>query len=274
MPPTDASIAPPGRPGARRGRNARRVLGLHWETLAILVVLIVAWEVSSGRSLVERLFFPPPSAWMMALLDLATDGSLAADIGATLTRLLRGLVPGLVLGYGLGLLLGEARRAHDILDPFIAFLHPLPKIALFPLLLLLLGTGEPPKTAIVAITVFFPMFVNTVLGVREIDPALLDVARSHRASSALVLRRVVLPASVPAAMAGLRLAVNTALTVAIALELLTAGEGLGARIWKSWQNLQSERLFAALLVIALLGHASNVLIRRLDHWLVPWRATR
>ena len=87
MPPTDASIAPSGRPGARRGRNARRVLGLRWETLAILVVLIVAWEVSSGRSLVERLFFPPPSAWMMALLDLATDGSLAADIGATLTRL-------------------------------------------------------------------------------------------------------------------------------------------------------------------------------------------
>jgi len=265
---------PSGPTTVRLLHTLQRPFGLRWETIAILIVLVVAWESSSGRSLVDRLFFPPPSTWLAALMDMAADGSLAADVRATLTRLLRGLVPGLVLGYGLGMLLGWSRRAHDVLDPFVAFLHPLPKIALFPLLLLLLGVGERPKSAIIAITVFFPMFVNTVLGVREIDPALLDVARSHRASTALVLRRVVLPASVPAAMAGLRLAVNTALTVAIALELLTAGEGLGARIWKSWQNLRSDRLFAALLVIALLGHASNLLIRRLEHWLVPWRATR
>lgn len=257
--------------GDRILRPLRRPFGLRWETIAIVAAAVIAWELSSGRDLVDRLFFPPPSAWFVALLEMVRDGSLAADVRATLSRLLRGLVPGLVLGYGLGILLGWSRRAHDVLDPFVAFLHPLPKIALFPLLLLVLGVGERPKSAIIAITVFFPMFVNTVLGVREIDPGLIDVARSHRASTALVLRRIVLPASVPAALAGLRLAVNTALTVAIALELLTAGEGLGARIWKSWQNLRADRLFAALLVVALLGHATNVLVKRLDRRLVPWR---
>ena len=261
---------------ARRalGGAARRPLGLRWETLLILVVAVGAWEATAGGSLTERLFFPPPSSWLVALVGMVRDGTLADDLGATLVRLLRGLVPGLLLGYGLGLLLGWSRRAHDVLDPFVAFLHPLPKIALFPLLLLVLGVGERPKAAIIGITVFFPMFVNTVLGVRGIDPALLDVARSHRASAALILRRVVLPGSVPAAVAGLRLAVNTALTVAIALELLSPGTGLGTRIWNSWQTLRADRLFAALLVVALLGHASNLLIRRLEERLVPWRTNR
>lgn len=267
MPPTDARAGA----AARTVRALRRPLGMRWETLAILAVLVLAWECSSGRSVVERLFFPPPSSWVRAIAEMARDGSLIVDLRATTGRLLRGLVPGLVLGYGVGLLLGTSRRAFEVLDPFVAFLHPLPKIALYPLLLLLLGLGERPKSAIIAIAVFFPMFVNTVLGVREIDRGLLDVARSHRASAGLVLRRVVLPGSVPAAMAGLRLAANTALTAAIALEFLTAGDGLGSRIWDSWQNLRADRLFAALLLIALLGHALNVMVKRLDAWLVPWR---
>ena len=263
----------------RRMRSAlrpfsRRPLGLRWETLAILAAVVVTWELSSGDAIADRLFFPPPSSWFVALAEMARDGTLGRDVAATSVRFLRGIIPGLVLGYGSGLLLGWSRRAHDILDPFIAFLHPLPKLALFPLLLLVLGVGERPKSAIIAITVFFPMFVNTMLGVRGIDPALLDVARSHRASRRLLLRRVVLPGSMPSAIAGLRLAVNTALTVAIALELLTAGDGLGSRIWTSWQNLRADRLYAALLVVALLGHASNLAIRGLEERLAPWRSVR
>jgi NitT/TauT family transport system permease protein len=245
-----------------------------WQSVVLLTVAIAAWEVSADRTLVSTLFFPPPSAWLAAGIEMLGNGMLRADVVATGSRLGRGLLMGVSVGYVLGLGLGASRRAYEILNPFIAFVHPLPKIALYPLLLILLGLGERPKVAVIAIAAFFPIFVTTVLGVRQIDPSYVDVARSHRASRSLTVRRVIIPASIPAAIAGLRLSFNSSLTSAIALELVSSGNGLGARIWISWQNLRTDRLFVALTCIAFLGFLSNLALQALQRRVTPWHAGR
>jgi len=254
-----------------RARARARVGGLRWEAPVILTAAIVAWEVAARRGAIDVLFFPPPTAWGRALATMAADGTLAGDLAGTGRRLALGLLLGLSAGWLLGISAGWSDRARRIVDPFVAGFHPLPKITLFPLFLLILGLGERPKITVIAIAAFFPMFINAALGVRSAEPGLLEVARSYGSSTLLTLRRVVLPGSLPAALAGLRLAFNSALTTTIALELLTAGRGIGSRVWIGWQNLRTDQLLAAMLVIAVLGWTANVLIERLQRRLTPWR---
>jgi len=247
----------------------RRRLNLVTALCVALVVLI--WEVRAADDGIRMIFFPPPSDWFRALHTLWLSGLLPADLLATARRFGFGISLGGFSGWLAGILLGSAPRVRTLLDPIVAVFHPLPKISLYPLLLLLLGFGEAPKIAIVAIATFFPLFVNTLHGVREVDQTLLEVARSFRAGRLMVLRRVVLPGSVPFVVAGLRLALNTGLTVTVAVELITAGDGLGSRIWFAWQTLRIEQLYAVLLVIGAFGLFANAALERLARALSPWR---
>lgn len=249
------------------GLTARR--RLRPQSLLLACVLLVGWEVAADRGLLRVLFFPPPSSWFRALSELWSTGSLQADLLATSLRFSVGMSLGVAAGWSLGLALGLAPRAYEIIDPLVAVAHPLPKLSLYPLLLLLLGFGEAPKIVVIAIATFFPMFVNTVLGVREVDVGLLEVLRSFRARRLLQIRRLVIPSSIPFVLAGLRLALNTGLTVTVAVELISAGDGLGSRIWFSWQNLRTEQLYAILTVIAAVGFVLNESLERLGRLLTP-----
>ena len=253
-----------------RLRGADR--GIRATTLAIVATVLLAWELAAARDLIATLFFPPPSAWLSELVELWRDGALPVDLLATLRRFGTGMGVGVLGGWVVGVILGVAPRAYRVLDPIVAVVHPLPKLTLYPLLLLVLGFGEAPKVAVIAVTTFFPMFVSTVSGVREVDSGLREVVQSFRAGRLLILRRVVLPSSVPFVLAGLRLALNTGLTVTVAVELITAGDGLGSRVWLSWQTLRTEQLYAVLLVVAGLGVAMNEGLERLGRRIAPWRS--
>jgi ABC-type nitrate/sulfonate/bicarbonate transport system permease component len=255
--------------GPELSRSSRvRLYGL---SVLIIVLVLIAWEGWAAQGATRARFFPPPTDWFMALQGLSSSGVLWSDLAATGRRFGLGMGAGVLGGWVLGVALGSAPRSRVVLDPIIALLHPLPKISLYPLLLLLLGFGEAPKVAVVAVSTFFPMFVNTLQGVREADPALLEVTRSFRAGRLMVLRRVVLPGSIPFVLAGLRLALNTGLTVTIAVELITTGDGLGARMWLAWQILNTADLYAVLLVIAVFGLVMNGSVERLARKLAPWR---
>lgn len=272
-PPDDASgavrviEAPPVR--RRRARIDAR-----WWTLVIVVVAIASWEVAARAEWINPLFFAEPSRSAQTLWTMIRDGVILDDLRASGWRLLRAFVLGASAGAIVGVVLGWSNRLYAVINPLLAVIHPLPKISLYPLFLLVLGLGDAPKVAVIAVSAFFPMVINTVLGVREVSPELLAVARSYRASRSLVLRRVVLPASVPAVLAGARLSFNTAVIVTIAVELVTGGDGIGNRVWVAWQNLRSDQLFATLFVITVIGYLSNVLLDRLQVWLTPWRRAR
>ena len=178
-----------------------------------------------------------------------------------------GGIPGMVLG----LLMGWSRRLRIVIDPLIAAAHPIPKIAILPLIMIVFGIGESSKVIVVAVAVFFPMLINTMAGVRHIHPIHFEVAQNYGAGLIKVFTRIVVPGSLPMVLTGARLALNIALLLTIAVELVAAQEGLGAMIWFAWQTMRTEELYASLIVIAALGIGFNLLLQSLTKHLIPWR---
>jgi NitT/TauT family transport system permease protein len=240
----------------------------------IAVVAFAAWEWLARTGRVSSLFFPAPSVIARTLVRLFADGDMITNVSATLSRLLLGVVvgggPGLVLGLGMG----WSRRLRAVVDPLIAAVHPVPKIAVLPVVLIIFGIGESSKVIMVAVATFFPMVINAMAGVRQISPIHFEVAENYGASALKTFTRVVIPGSLPSVLAGARLGFNIALLITIAVELAMAREGLGAMIWLAWETLRTEQLYAGLTVIALLGISFNFVLQFLARRLVPWQAER
>lgn len=241
---------------------------------AIAIGLLLVWEGLVAAGLVQPLFFPAPSAVAATIVRLIGNGELAGHVGITLGRLFGGLFLGATPALLLGLLMGWSPRLRGVVDPFVAAFHPVPKTALLPLFMVILGLGEAPKIVVVALAAFFPMLINAMAGVRQISPIHFEVAENYEAGPLKVLIRVVLPGSLPLVLAGLRLAFNTALVVVIAVELLAAQRGLGAMIWSAWETMRTEELYAAVAVTAVIGIAAGALLRRSTTRLVPWQTER
>lgn len=242
-----------------------------WLTVGLGLLMLAGWEGLARQGEAATLF-PPPSVIAWTLVRLAADGTLAAHVGATLFRLGLGFALGATAGLALGLAMGWSRRARAILDPLVAAGHPVPKIALLPLVMILFGIGEASKIVVLAATAFFPMAISAMSGVQRIDPIRFDVAENYGARWSLVLRRVVIPGSLPLIMAGARLALNTALLVGIAIETVAAQRGIGAMIWFAWQTLRVEELYAGVILTAALGVTVNLLLQTVTARITPWQA--
>ncbi len=235
----------------------------------VAVALFGAWEVASRSGGLSPTFMPAPTTVLGTLgRELAGGlvGHLAMTMGRVFGGLLLGAVPALLLGFAMGLSPAVQRSV----DPFVSALHPIPKLALLPLLMVLLGIGEAPRLTVIAAGAFFPMLLNTLTGVRQISGVHIDVARSYGATNKQILRRVILPGSVPMVLTGLRLATNLAFLTAIAVEMLGASDGLGAQLWLSWQTLRVDLLFAVLTLIAVIGVSISAGLRLLARRGAPW----
>jgi len=243
-----------------------------WLSVLIFLLVLCLWEwlVSAGR--LSSLFFPAPSVILRTLLLWIFDGQLAPHLAITLSRVLAGFVIGGVSGLFLGLVMGWSRRLRTVIDPFIAATHPIPKISVLPLIMIIFGIGETSKMVVVAIAAFFPMVINTVAGVRQINPLYFEVTENYGAKPIKVFRRVIIPGSLPLILAGMRLALNSSLVITIAVELVAAERGLGALIWLAWETLRTEELYASLVVTAALGIGINFFLQYLTKRLVPWSA--
>lgn len=238
--------------------------------LAVAVLLFSTWETLSRTALISQLFFPPPSVIIRHLCSKLLDGALLEHLEPTLFRLLAGFCIGSTLGVLTGLGMGSSKRLRALLDPLVAAIHPIPKIAVFPLIMIIFGIGEASKTVVVTVACFFPMCINTLAGVRNIHPVHFEVARNYRSGVFRLLRRVVIPGSMPMIMAGVRLALNIALILTTAVELVAADRGLGAMIWLAWETLRIEDLYAAIFTVSFLGISFNLLVYWLTRIFVPW----
>jgi ABC-type nitrate/sulfonate/bicarbonate transport system permease component len=243
-----------------------------WLPAAVVAVALAIWEWQVRIGGLSALFFPAPSTIARTLAQLVTSGELATHLSATLSRLFLGFALGGLPGLILGLVMGWSRRLRAIIDPLVAAAHPVPKIAVLPLIMIIFGIGESSKIVSVAVAVFFPVLINTMAGVRQISPIYFEVARNYGASLFRVLTRVVVPGSLPLVLTGTRLGINTALVLTIAVELVAAQEGLGEMIWFAWQTLRTEELYATLIVIAALGISFNLILQHLAARLLPWQA--
>jgi NitT/TauT family transport system permease protein len=243
-------------------------------SLAIAAVAIGGWEVVARAGMVSKLFFPAPSVIARTIFGMLQGGRLAQDVAGTVGRLLTGFLFGGSAGLLVGMWMGWSPTTRRILDPFVAAAHPVPKISTLPLIMLIFGIGVVSKTLIVAVAAFFPMLINTMAGVSQIQPVYFEVAENYGASARQIFTSVVLPGSLPLVLAGARLALNRALSLAIAVELLMGENGLGAMLWYAWETLRVEELYATIVVIAVLGIGFRVSLQYLARRWTPWQVER
>ena len=240
--------------------------------LATPILLLVVWEVAAQLKLIDVRFFPPPSSIVHQIGVLIASGELAANTLASLRRLALGMLLGGVPALFLGLAMGISRPLRAAIDPLVSATYPIPKSAILPLVLLIFGLGEMSKVVMVALGAFYPILINTVLGVVNLDKVYLDVGHNYRASRWQVFRTIALPGALPSIMAGIKLAMGMGLILIAISEMVAANDGIGYMIWNSWQVLTVDTMYVGLLVIAILGFVFSLALDEIERMLIPWKA--
>jgi NitT/TauT family transport system permease protein len=156
----------------------------------------------------------------------------------------------------------------------IAAIHPIPKIAIFPLILIIFGIGEVSIIVVIAISAFFPALVSSMTGVSQLDPIYFEIAHNYGANRWKTFFRILLPGSLPMILSGVRLGLNAGLLITIAVELLSSKAGLGLLIWFSWQTLRVEELYATMIVVSCIGILINYGLKAIFDWLAPWNSEK
>jgi len=187
-----------------------------------------------------------------------------------LLRFFVGLTFGSFMGALFGIIMGWWPKVYIFLDPLISALYPIPKIAIFPLLMIIFGVGEGSKFAAIFMAAFFPMLVSGLSGVRQINKLYFEVAENYGARENTIFTHVLFPGSLPSLMAGLKLSANMAFIIAISVEIVSARSGLGVLLWFGWQTLRVGDIYAVLIVISILGISMNLFFEYLTRQLIPW----
>ena len=264
-----AGTAAGGHPGRRRPRRPRRWWVIVGGSLIPAAILGVWWTVSSaGLGLVPSYQLPSPPAVVLAAVDLAERGLLAPYIGISTQRVLLGFAFGAVIGLVLGALVGLSRTASILLSPLIGALRAVPSLAWLPLLVLYLGIGEIPKVVLVMIGAAFPVFTTLAGALRHVDPHLVELGRAYGLKRLSLLTTVQLPAVIPSVVSGLRLALAQSWLFLVAAELISSSMGLGFLLIDSGNNGRIDRLFLAIVLLAVLGKTTDALIGVLERWLL------
>jgi len=234
------------------------------------LLLLLIWEICSRTGVLDVRFFPAPSSIVETFGKMVADGALLMHTKATLLRILVGYLMGAIPGILFGLLLGSVRPLRQLLEPIFASLLPIPKIAIFPLLLLIFGLGETSKYLIIAIGVFFYLLFNTMSGVMQVPPLFNDVARANGATGIQRRLTVSLPYALPSIFTGLKLAAGAAFVVIAAAEFVGSQSGLGYLIWSAWSTFAVSKMYVGIVTISVLGYAVTVLMGYIERKLVPW----
>jgi sulfonate transport system permease protein len=262
------------RPKHRPNRSIRFRPGALVRTLATrygaLAAFLALWQASSMLGWVSPAILPGIDKVATALWNGLVGGALDADIAISLQRAGLAFLAAVVVGIPLGLLMGRIKPVEYALDPILQLFRQTSALALYPVFILLFGLGETSKVFVIFWATVFPVLLATIGGVKEVDIKLVEMARSYGAGHVTVFRRVVLPASVPAIFVGLRLAATTALLLLIAAEMIGARSGIGFQVMNAEYNFQIPQMFAAIVLLALLGLAANALLVMLQRHLCRW----
>jgi sulfonate transport system permease protein len=235
------------------------------------VALLIAWELLARTGAIKAQLAPAPLAVMAAALDATLHGGLLQHLGVSALRALIGLLIGGGLGVILGLLTGLSRPLQLVLDGPLQMLRAIPALAITPLVILWFGLGETAKLFIVAVTVLFPVYLNTFHGVRSVDPQLIEMAAIYKVRGFALYREVILPGALPSILVGVRFALGLSWLVLIVAESIGASQGLGYLAMNAREFMQMDMLVLTILLWAALGKLADVAARQLERALLPWR---
>ncbi|AXS78566.1 ABC transporter permease [Dechloromonas sp. HYN0024] len=250
------------------------------------VLLLFLWEACSRAGLFSPVLLPAPTAvaikWWAYLLPAQPQeagqsylawlfsGELPHDAYSSLFRVITGFLIGAGLALPFGLLMGASTRLYALFNPMMQILRPIPPIAYIPLAILWFGLGNPPSFFLIAIGAFFPVLMNTIAGVRQVDGIYLRAARNLGVGQWTMFTRVILPAATPYILAGVRIGIGTAFIVVIVSEMIAVNDGLGFRILEAREFMWSDKIIAGMITIGLLGLAIDTAVSRLNNHLLRW----
>jgi len=238
------------------------------------LLILALWEAGVRLTVIDARFFPAPSEILGAFGELAQSGELSTHLGISLQRIFWGFLLGSIPGVLIGVSMGYFRLFKMAMDPLIAAVYPVPKIALLPLIMLVFGLGELSKVVVIAAGVFFICTINSMAGAQNIDRVLIEAARSFGARPLSMFKEVILPGATPVIFAGLRLSLGMALILIVAAEFVAAKSGLGYLIWSSWTVFYVPQMYVGLLMVAALGILFTYVLEWVERVAFPWRATR
>src|ERR1700709_1630434 len=259
---TTAASAPSG----RLRRFARPALGL-----LLPVGLALAWEIVVALGWSNGRLVPPPSKLFATIMELARSGELMRHVVATLTRVFAGFGLGVVAGTLLGAISGYWRLARQLLDPTVQALRAIPSIAWVPLFILWLGIFETSKIALIAVGVFFPVYLGVMGAILSVDRKIVEVGRTFRLSGPAMIRRILLPAVLPAYVVSLRVGLGLGWMFVVAAEFMGASEGLGYLLIDGQQLRKPAQILAPIVRFAIIGKATDWLIEIGSAPLLRWQ---
>lgn len=267
------------------------------------VLILICWEWLVGVEILSARWFPPPSKIVGALWELTVEydqfnkSSLIgrpwlipqefslngvegvqslfneSHVFATLMRVFIGFLFGAIPGILIGVMMGLNKTIRNMLDTTLSAFHVLPKIAIFPIMMLIFPDpfGEGPKVAVIAISAFFLVVISTMTGVRDVDRVYIQAGQNYGANRWQMFWHIILPGAMPVIFSGLRLAMATALVVIVAVEFVRAKHGVGFVVFYNWQVLSTEKMYAGLVVVMLLGVLLTYGLQWLERRVMPWR---
>jgi sulfonate transport system permease protein len=258
-------LAPPARRARLRLSGAATLV-----PFALPALLVLGWEAGSALGLISDRLLPRPSTVVATGWAKLASGELLRHLGTSALRALAGLVIGGAVGFGLGLMNGLSARAHRVTDTTLQMVRNIPILALMPLVIVWFGIGEGAKLFIVALSVFFPIYLNTAHGIRSVDPQLIEMGRAYGMSGRTLFRKVLLPGSLPSIFVGLRYALGIMWLVLIVAETLASSRGLGYMANQAREFMLLDVVVLAILLYALLGKLADVVTRALERRTLRW----
>jgi NitT/TauT family transport system permease protein len=257
---------------AMQSNRANRPSSVWIWRLLVGLGLLLFWQWAAG-ALIRETYLAKPTLIAQRIYELFATGVIWVHIGVTLSEILIGFLIGSPLGLAMGLLLGNSKFLSAILEPYIMAFYGIPRVALAPIFIILLGIGIWSKVAIVLIQVFFMLFINAYAGVRQINQEYISLAKIMGADKALILRKIIVPSTMPFIMLGLRSALPYAVIGAIVGEFMAASKGLGYFINYAGSTFDSAGAFAGIFILLGFILAANSLMQRLEKTVVKWRRT-
>lgn len=262
-----ASAASETTPRSPRVLTARSLFFISWTAP---LVLLLAWEALARAGVLSPQVLPAPSKVLQTALNLIAQGRLLSDLGASLLRAAAGFAIGGSIGFVLGTLVGFSRLAEALVDRSVQMVRAVPFLAALPLVIVWFGVGEGGKVFLVSLGVLFPIYINTVLGIRQVDPKLLELGRVTGLSNWTLIRRIVLPGALPSILAGVRYALAVAWLALVIAETIAANTGIGSLAMDAREFLQTDVIVLTIVIYAGIGVVSDGIARLLERRLLAW----
>ncbi|WP_106407647.1 aliphatic sulfonate ABC transporter permease SsuC [Aquidulcibacter paucihalophilus] len=234
------------------------------------LALIILWQVSSSLGWLPPNILPAPTAVLEAAWTKLQDGSLIDNLGVSFARAMSGLIIGGAIGFSLGLLNGLSKTGEMLLDPTLQMIRNIPHLALIPLVIIWFGIGESARLFLVALGVFFPIYLNTLHGVRNVDPQLIEMGRIYGMNNRTLFLKVILPGALPSIFVGLRFALGVMWLTLIVAETIAANSGIGHMAMAAREFMQTDIVVLSIVIYAILGKLADSATRALERKFLAW----